>query len=113
MPQVQEALMPHVQMWDGSDTALLRGVPAWVEPVADDTPLGTDSVEANGACPWVDDCCWRSMPGLGVLGAGPSMHECTAPGDAVLAPRFSGAMSPGVARLRLPGSLGSSSPPVN
>jgi hypothetical protein len=39
--------------------------------------------------------------------------RCTSLGDAVPAPRFTSAMGPGVARLRLSGSAGSLSPPIN
>jgi hypothetical protein len=113
MPQVQEALMPHAQTWDGSGTVLLLGVPARVEPVADDAPLSADSIEADGACLWLDDAIGGLCQDLVVLGVGPSMPGCTTPGDVVPAPEFSGAMSPGVARLHLAGSLGSLSPPIN
>jgi hypothetical protein len=57
MPQVREALIPRAQetlrtqMLDGSGATLLHGVPTWVEPGADDAPLGAISIEADGAGP--------------------------------------------------------------
>jgi hypothetical protein len=43
----QEALVMQVQ--DESGASLLQGVPAQVEPVADDMPLGADGVEVDRA----------------------------------------------------------------
>jgi hypothetical protein len=43
-----------MQAQDGSDATLLQGVPARVEPATVDTPLGTDSIEADRADPRPD-----------------------------------------------------------
>jgi hypothetical protein len=40
-----------MQAQDGSNSALLQGVPARVEAVTDDAPLGTNNVEVDSAEP--------------------------------------------------------------
>jgi hypothetical protein len=83
-PQVQEVPVPRVQVapvtqvQDGSSAALSQGVPARVQLVADDTPLGADSVEVDGADPdqtTMSEVCvvtwWCVVPVLVCLGAQP------------------------------------------
>jgi hypothetical protein len=78
---------------------------ARVDPIADDMPLGTNSIEADGADPRPDDDAKGLCRDLVVHGASPSTPGFTAPGDAVPAPRFSSAVGPGMAGLCLMGSL--------
>jgi hypothetical protein len=84
-----------------------------VEPVADDVQLGDNSIEVDGVEPQPGDVagglCWD----LVVRGSTTSVSGCATPSDAVPALRFSSAVGPGAACLRLPGSLGSPSPPVS
>jgi hypothetical protein len=88
-------------------------VSAREELVADDTPLGVDSIEVDGADPWLEDDAKGLCRDLVVCGVSPSMPGCTALGDVALAPGFSGATGLGVVRLLLRGSPGSPPPPVN
>jgi hypothetical protein len=101
------------QAQDGSGATLIQGVPTQVELVADNTPLRTDNVEADGEDPRLDDNAGGLCHNLVVQGASPSMVECTASGDMVPAPRSMGVEGPWVAILLLPGSPNSPSPPVN
>jgi hypothetical protein len=89
----QEA--PAMQAHDGSSDALLQGVPARVEPVIDDVPLGVDNNDVDGTEPCPDDAVGGLCRDLVVHGSGTSAPRCTAPGDTVLAPWFLSAMALG------------------
>jgi hypothetical protein len=103
--QAQEVLATQAQ--DGSDAALLQGMPARLEAVASDALLDANSIETDGTEPQLDDAVGGPCLDLVMLCSGPSVPECIAPSDAVPAPEFSGAMDPGVAGLGLLGSPGS------
>jgi hypothetical protein len=91
---------------DESGAALLHGVPTQLEPVADDTPLGTDNVEAEGIDPRPDDDARGLHHDLVVRGASPGTPRCVSLGDMALALRSSGIVGPGVTGLLLPDSPG-------
>jgi hypothetical protein len=98
---------------DGSGATLLQGVLAQVLPVADDMPLGTDSVEADGVDYRPDDDVGRLCHDFVLHGASPGTLRYIASGDVAPAPRSSGATSLVVAGLLLSGSLDSLPLPVN
>jgi hypothetical protein len=81
-----------------------------VEPDADYALLGAVGV---GADPWLGDDARGLRRDMEVNGTSRGMPRCIAPGDAVSPLGFLGVVVPGVARLLLPGSPGSLSPPVN
>jgi hypothetical protein len=58
----QEA--PAMQANDGSSDALLQGVPAQVEPIIDDVPLGVDNNDGRDRA-LARRCCRGSLSGLG------------------------------------------------
>jgi hypothetical protein len=101
------------QVLDGSGTTLLQGVLARVERCADDMPLGTVSVEADGVPTRPGDDDNSLHRDLVVWGADSGTPGCTTSGDTVSSLGSSGAMSPGLAGLLLPGYPDSSFPPIN
>jgi hypothetical protein len=107
VPWTQEA--PAMQAQDESGTTPLQGLPARVEPDADDAPLCTISVGVDGADPWPGDDARSLRCDLVLHGASPSTPRHTVLSDVVPAPGFLGATSPGVARLLLSSSLSSPS----
>jgi hypothetical protein len=88
-------------------------MPAPVEPDTDDAPLGTVSIGLDDVDSRSGDNAKSLHRDLVVHGASPGAPKHTSLGDTVLAPGFLGAIGPGVARLLLPSSPGSPSPPIN
>jgi hypothetical protein len=88
-------------------------MPARVEATASDGLLGADSVEVDGTKPQPDDAAKGLCLDLVMRGSGTSTPRCTASGNAVPAPRFSGAMDPRVAGHGLSGFCGLLPPPIN
>jgi hypothetical protein len=62
----------------------------------DGASLGTISVEVDRASPRQGDDTGCSLHDLVLRGVSLGMPGSTAPGDAILAPRFSGTIGPGV-----------------
>jgi hypothetical protein len=77
-----------------------------VEPIANDMPLGADSVQADGADPLPDDEAGGLRCDLVFHGVSPGTPMCTTPGNVAPAPGSLGAIGPGVAELLVPGSPG-------
>jgi hypothetical protein len=111
MMQVWEASMTHA--WDRSSATLLHSAPARAEVVANDTLLGTNSIEADKIEPQQDDASGGPCLDLVVHSSDPSMLRCTTPSNAIPTLGFSGVIDLGVIELGLLDSLGSPSPPVN
>jgi hypothetical protein len=113
MMQAHEVLMMQAQ--ERSGATLLQGAPARAVAVvvATDALLGIDDVEADGIEPRLDDAARSSWLDLVVHCSGPSSPRCTTPRDAVLAPKFLGAVDPGVAGLGLPGFFSPPFPPID
>jgi hypothetical protein len=88
-------------------------MPTRVEVVASNVLLGADSVEVDGTEPRPDDAVRGPCLDLVMRGSNPGMAGCIAPGDVVLAPRFSGAIDLGVVGPGLLGFPDSLPLPVN
>jgi hypothetical protein len=84
-----------------------------METIATDAPLGVDNVEVDEIEPQPDDVTGGPCLVLVVHSAVPSMPGGIAPGNAVPATGFFGAVDLGVAGLELSGSPNSPSPHVS
>jgi hypothetical protein len=73
---------------------------------ADGASVGAVSVEVDRTSLWLGDATRGSLRYLVMRGANLGLARCVVPGDAILAPRFSGTVGPGVAGQPLLGSPG-------
>jgi hypothetical protein len=99
----------------GPDAIGARGVggagASW-ELGTDSVSLGAVSVVVDGACSRTGDSARGSLHNLVMRGAGLGMLRHTALSNTIPTPGSSGVAGLGIARLLLPGPLGSLSPPI-
>jgi hypothetical protein len=98
---------------DGSGASPLLDVHAQVELGADGVPLGAVSIEVDDADPRPGNDAGSLLRHLAVCNANLGTLGRTDPGDAIPAPRSSGALGPKITGLLLSGPPGSSSPSID